>query len=241
MGLMNARDVRFTIADGKRTLRAVHRLRYDVYVREFGFFSPVKHTDDLLVDAYDGAGLHPIALEGDEVVGALRMVLHSDRGFPLAAVLPHFRCPGPPEKTAEISHLVIDKRWRRRREDGLFGAEGYLTVAEGGVLPNHDPLPPALKRRRRPVIVLGLLRTAYQLSRRMGIEWWLMLAEKRLHALLNRHGIPFYQMADPLGGPDGPRPSLLTVSELESHLKRLNESLFEEFLEGLEPAYRPTV
>jgi hypothetical protein len=74
------------------------------------------------------------------------------------------------------------------------------------------------------------------MSRRLGIEWWLMLAEKRLHALLNRHGIPFYQMADPLGGPDGPRPSLLTVSELaESHLKRLYDSVFDEFLEGLEP------
>jgi N-acyl-L-homoserine lactone synthetase len=95
---MDARDVRFTIADGSRTLRAVHRLRYDVYVREFGFFSPVKHTDDLLVDAFDGAGLHPIALEGDEVVGALRLVLHSERGFPLAHVLPPFPLSRPARK-----------------------------------------------------------------------------------------------------------------------------------------------
>ncbi len=239
MGLLDVRDIRFALGEGPTTMEAIHRLRFDVYVKEFGFFHPVHHINGRLPDAYDPFGLHAVALEREEVVGALRLTLHSERGFPIAGLVPQLRCPSAPEATGEVSHLVIAKRWRRRREDGLYGAESYLRVSEGGILPDGVPLSVALKKRGGPALLLGLFRILYQSSRRLGLQSWLMLAEKRLHTVLNRFGLPLHQMSDALGGPDGPRPCLLHLKDMEAHLKRLHAPLYRDFLQGLESEYRP--
>ena len=239
MGLLDVRDLSFRLGEGPTTMEAIHRLRYDVYVKEFGFFNSVHHTNGLLPDAFDPFALHAVAVQRDDLAGALRLTLHSERGFPIAGLVPRFRCPSPPESTGEVSHLVIAKRWRRRREDCLYGAEGYLRVSEGGILPDGIPLSEALKKRGGPALLLGLFRILYQSSRRLGLRSWLMLAEKRLHTLLNRYGIPLLQMSDPVGGPEGPRPCLLHLHNMESCLKRLHAPLYAEFLRGLEKEYRP--
>ncbi|MBL0059099.1 MAG: GNAT family N-acetyltransferase [Elusimicrobia bacterium] len=237
--ILNVRNLRFGLAEGPTFLRAIHRLRHDVYVREFRFFDPVLYPDGILADEFDGMGMHAVAAQGEDVVAALRLALHSERGFPLQGVIPEFKAPKPPEQTGEVSHLVIAKAFRRRREDGLYGAESYLKIAQGGILPNAGPLSDHMKKRWGPLLTLGLFKVLYQHSRRLGLESWLMLAERSLYQVLNRYGLPFRQVADPLGGPEGPRPCLLLLNDLEKSLRLFDPRLFAEFTDGLEREYRP--
>jgi N-acyl amino acid synthase of PEP-CTERM/exosortase system len=239
MGLLDIQGLKFSVAEGPVLLREVHRLRYNVYVKEFEFLSPVHHPSGLLADELDGHGVHAIARRGEELIAAIRMVLNSDRGFPILAALPGFKLPAAPERVGEISHLVIDSSFRKRQGDGLYGAESYLKMREGGVLPNDGSLPGALKKRRGPLLILSLLRVLYQTSKRLGVEAWLMLMENKLHVALERHGLPFRQIADPQGGPDGPLPCLLMLSEMESRLHRLDREMMKEFVSGLEKKYAP--
>lgn len=239
MGFLDVSGIDMGLGEGAATLKAIHRLRYEVYIREFGFINPVYHPDGLLGDDFDGQGLHITAHKKGDLVAALRLVLHSERGFPLQGLIPRFKCPTPSERTGELSHLAIAKAFRRRKEDGLYGAESYLKRYEGGALPDYGPLPSALKKRRGPSLVLGLFRVAYQVSRRLGLEAWLMLVEPRLHALLNRYELTFRQVADPVGGAGGPRPCLLTFKEMETRMNRLDRPLMKAFLKGLETEYAP--
>jgi N-acyl amino acid synthase of PEP-CTERM/exosortase system len=239
VAILNVRNIRFGLGEGPTFLRAIHRLRHDVYVREFNFFDPLLYPDGILADEFDGMGIHAVASQGEAVVAALRLTLHSERGFPLQGVVPGLKVPTPSEQTGEVSHLVIAKAFRRRSEDGLYGAESYLKIAQGGVLPNSGPMVDHMKKRWGPSLILGLFKVLYHSSRRLGLASWLMLAERRLPQVLNRYGLPFRQVADPLGGPDGPIPCLLLLKEMEKSLQLFDRSLFLEFLDGLERAYRP--
>ena len=65
-------------------LKDTFRMRYEVYVDEFGFENETDHPGGLETDEYEKESIHFACLnETDSVVGTIRLVLHSDKGFPI--------------------------------------------------------------------------------------------------------------------------------------------------------------
>ena len=120
-------------------LKDTFRMRYEVYVDEFGFEDEADHPNGLETDAYEKESIHFACLnETDSVVATIRLVLHSAKGFPIEhATKLNFPGEKPePDKTGEISRLTVTKDLRRRKEDGMYGVESYLKKKEGGILPD---------------------------------------------------------------------------------------------------------
>ena len=150
---------RFGLIENKEVLKDTFRMRHEVYVEEFGFERKEDHKDGLETDEYEDDSIHFACLnETDSVIGTLRLVLDSDKGFPIEhAVETEFIGEKPDRgKIAEISRLTISKDLRRRAEDGIHGVESYITKKEGGILPDGGPIPDEMKGRKNPIIVLGL-------------------------------------------------------------------------------------
>ena len=75
---------RFGQAIDDDVLKDTFRMRYEVYVDEFGFEDEADHPDGLETDEYEKESIHFACLnETDSVVGTIRLVLHSDKGFPI--------------------------------------------------------------------------------------------------------------------------------------------------------------
>ena len=234
---------RFVRAETDDLREKVYRLRYAVYVSEFGFEKPEDHPGGLETDTYESSAVHFAALDpDDEVVGTIRLILHSDRGFPTEKAV-DIRFPGErprPDKIAEISRLALSYRYRRRRGDGgQCGVESYLRVSEGWDLPEEGRLPNACEKRRTPDIVLGLFQIMYHESKRLGLTHWYMITEDRVHRLFNRFGFVFHPIGEPVSYHGLRTPYLGVISEMESTLIRENPVLMKLVLGGLEKEYQP--
>lgn len=236
--LLELPGVNFAVVESASALENIFRLRYKVWVEEFSHVPATVFPSGLVQDEFDPMAVHAAAFKDRSLAAAVRLILHSDRRLPFHRLV-NIAFPGRPGQTAEISHLVIDKVFRRRKEDGLYGAESYLKKWEGGVLPDRGPLPEVLRLRRGPVVTLGLFRTLYQASKRQGILRWLLMADRKLLALLQRYGMPFRQVADSPEELPGRLPTVLHFDDFENRLFRLDPDLFWEFMDGLETEYRP--
>lgn len=95
---------------------AALRLRFEVYCGERQFLDERHYPHGLEADEYDAHSLHFVGIDAQHRVGGtLRLVCNSARGFPLERQAG----PGLPEilgitrdKTAEVSRLVLAKRYR---------------------------------------------------------------------------------------------------------------------------------
>lgn len=236
---------RFVQATSTALKHATYRLRYRVYVEECGFERPEDHPDGLETDAYEAHAIHLAALDdADAVIGTVRLILHSPQGFPIEHAVPNLRFIGArpaPQHLAEISRLAISPTYRRRIEDGLYGVESYLRQSEGGVLPDVGPPRPQDERRKRPVIVLGLYRLLYQVSKRLGITHWYMVTEKKLWYILNKYHFLFHQIGEPVDYHGVRIPYLGCIADMETHMQQTHPEFLQSFLAGLEPAYHPTL
>ncbi len=95
---------------------AALRLRFEVYCNEQRFLDGRLYPLALESDEYDGHSVHFVGVDAqNRAGGTLRLVRSSPRGFPLERHLG----PGVPEvvgiarnKTAEVSRLVLAKRYR---------------------------------------------------------------------------------------------------------------------------------
>ena len=238
MAIISVPNLGFGLVESGAALEEVYRLRYAVWVEEFRHAPAKLFPDGQVKDEFDPMAVHAGAFRDQGVLAAARLILHSDRRLPFYRVV-KVEFPGQPGETGELSHIVISKTFRRRKEDGLYGAESYLKQWEGGVLPDHGALPEALKMRKGPAVALGLLRVLYQASKRQGLQRWLLMADRKLLALLRRYGFPFQQVADAPKALPGRIPTAMVFEEFESRLHRLDTELFWEFMDGLEEEYRP--
>lgn len=235
-------NFRFLRVDTDELKEKTFRLRYEVYVEEFGFEDPADHPGGRETDAYEDVSAHFVSLDPeDEVVGTIRLILHSDRGFPIEkAVDLHF--PGekpPPEKMAEISRLAVSHKYRRRHADGVYGVESYLPASEGGAVPEQGKVPREYRKRRNPVIVMGLYQIMYQESKRMGLTHWYMITQEKMYRLFKRLGFVFHPVGEPVEYHGLRRPYLGVISEMEAAMMRENPVLMRLLLQGLEKEYRP--
>lgn len=227
----------FVQADSEDLKKAIYKLRYKVYVEEFGFEKAEDHPDGYETDEYDSHSIHFAALdEKQKVIGTVRMILDSEKGFPIdhAAKIKFIGERPAPDKITEISRLAISKNFRRRLEDGFCGVESYLTKSKGGILPENAPLSEEHKRRKRPVIILGLYRLVYQITKRRGITHWYMLTEKVLWYALKRFGWLFYQVGDPVNYHGKRIPYLGIVNDADTYLMRKKPDLYKFYSMGME-------
>jgi len=233
---------RFGLVENPEVLKDTFRMRYEVYVQEFGFEKKEDHPGGLETDDYEEESIHFACLnESDSVVGTIRLVLDSPKGFPLEhAVRTTFVGEKPhPSKMAEISRLTVSKDLRRRKEDGMYGVESYLTQKEGGVLPDDGSIPEEMQGRKNPIIVLGLYQVMYQESRRLGLTHWYMITEKKLFYALRKYGFLFHQIGEPVQYHGERIPYLGIIEEIEKKLINENPDMLKIMLTGLEKEYHP--
>ncbi|MBK8574234.1 MAG: GNAT family N-acetyltransferase [Elusimicrobia bacterium] len=152
-------DFKFVVATTPELLEGVFRLRYQVYVDEFGYEHAGDHPEGKEMDEWDPFSIHMAALnpEGD-VVGTIRLVLNSTNGLPtLNVVVPFIKIRIPNRGTLE---KCPDWRWRasfrRRVEDGFQGV-GVSLAQVKHCFPQPEKGIPSQERRKRFCCGLGAI------------------------------------------------------------------------------------
>ncbi len=233
---------RFGMVDDEDVKKDTFRMRYEVYVDEFGFEKKEDHSDGLETDDYEDESIHFACLnENNSVVGTIRLVLGSDKGFPIEHAAnttfigekPHY------SKIGEISRLTVTKDLRRRREDGMFGVESYIKEKEGGILPDDGTIPKEMQGRKNPVIVLGLYQVMFHESLRRGLTHWYMITEEKLYYALKKFGFLFHQIGDPVQYHGQRIPYLADIQELMINLRQVDAGMLDLMMAGVEEKYYP--
>lgn len=224
----------------------IYKLRYDVYVSEFGFEKEEDHPSGLEKDMYDPhsvklAAIEQVSAKKQKVIGTLRIILHSEYGFPIERVTPlNFTEEKTPiHKIAEISRLAIRKDYRRCQGDGLFGVKSYLNVSESDIRSNMER-PQSIKARIQPYLILGLFKELYHVSKKLGITHWYMITEKTLWYALKRFDFIFRQIGEPVFYHGLRIPYLGVIEEIERHLINKHMDFYQDFLVGLDKQYWPS-
>lgn len=233
---------RFGVVKEDAILKDTFRMRYEVYVQEFGFEKESDHPNGYETDEYENNSIHFACLnESDSVVGTIRLVLNSQKGFPIehATAVSFIGDKPDNDKIGEISRLTVSKDLRRRKEDGMFGVESYLKKKEGGVLPDDGTIPEEMKGRKNPIIVLGLYQVMYHESRRRGLTHWYMITEEKLFYALKKYGFLFHQVGDPVEYHGERIPYLGIIEDIERRLIKDNPEMLKVMLTGLEKEYYP--
>lgn len=229
---------RFVVATTPQQLQEIYRLRYQIYVEEFGFEKAHDHPHQMETDEWDPFSIHMAALDPDDrVIGTIRLVINSARGLPtLQAAQPFFQDKNPASRRiAEISRLAVARSFRRRVEDGLYGMESYLKPKDGAyVFHNAPEETPSQERRKKFVVVLGLFRIMYHVSKRMDLTDWYMMSEKRLWYMLKRYNIVFHEIGPEMDYHGKRVPYVGHVSEIEIHMLKVNQNMARSFMEGAE-------
>ncbi len=229
----------FSRADCDTRREAAYRIRYQVYCVERAFLDRADYPDGLERDAFDAHAIHILAThKSGEPAGTARLVMHSQKGFPLrqhCRLEPdHARCMDDPAidlgRYAEVSRLAVAKAFRQREGDTLYG--GPPRPSDNKPAPTEVVAFPT--PRETPEIVSGLYRTLYQESRRRGIEHWLVAMERGLQVILNRAGFRFEPIG-PLVDYFGPvRPYMASLERFERHLFNTAPAVLRFMLLGLE-------
>lgn len=210
--------------------REMYRLRYRVYVEECRFERPEAHPNGLEIDEYDAHSIHLGALdEAGILVGTCRIVLPSEKGLPIQHAAPDCFPPDNPfpPRSVEVSRLAILPPYRRRIQDGLYGAETSLQPSL------KSPSLAVIERRKNPVIILGLYHLIYQVSKRLGITHLYMIAEKKLWCVLERYNLFFQPIGSPIDYHGIRIPYLATLEGIEQHLARKNPAFLVSLIKGV--------
>jgi N-acyl-L-homoserine lactone synthetase len=152
------------------TLTDIQRLRYDVYCVERRFIPPAECPEALERDVYDARSTHFGARDtAGSLVATVRLVRHSPLGFPLEQ---HAQSLSPEFHRLQRASTAEISR---------------LIVAKSH---RRNTL-------RDPLLLLGLLRSAYEESVRLDISWVLAAMEDGLCRLLRRLGFPWSPIGEP--------------------------------------------
>ncbi len=233
----------FLEATSEDLIKETFRLRYEIYGKEFGFENVEEFPDGLETDEYEPYSMYFIAKDGDDVVGTVRLVFHSDKGFPIehAAPIDFPGYPPPPDKTAEVSRLAVSRNYRRRRGDGRYGLESYLTVSEGGLLPDSGPVPDEFLKRKRPVIVQGLYKAVYMESKIRALTHLYFIVEEKLFNSLRKFGFDIKQVGDAVEYHGRRIPCVGLLSEMDQYMKHNVPEMYEYIYKDLDRQYHPAL
>ena len=216
-------------ADDAATLTDIRRLRYDVYCTECKYLDGTKYPDGIEADEYDPYSTHLCAKnERGELVATLRLVFDSSLGFPLeghAGPLSDECHRLPRGKAAEISRLILAKSYRRRANDGLYGAD--LGNAEG-----MTPQELSYRRSQYPLILFGLFKEMYVESLTIGLEYWLAAMEPGLQRMLSNFGLGLKQVGEPMSYYGQVIPYYASIEELTRFVMESRPDVFKFFGQG---------
>ena len=226
----------FKRADHPEELDEIFRLRYQVYCNESHFLRPEEYPEGKESDKFDQNAIFFTASDQYGMIGAVRLVRDSPNGFPFEG-----HCCGklhidikdiPRKEAVEVSRLVISKRYRRRRADGLRYAPDFDDGAAGSDLEN-------MTKRVRPM-AFGLYREMYHESKRSGITHWFALMEKPLSFLLRMHGFTFNPIGEEIDLYGMVAPYMAEVEEVERSVYKKSPKFTKDyFMQGLERKYLP--
>lgn len=214
------------IAKNDPLMDDVYRLRYKVYVEEWGFEKAEDHPNGLEVDDFDEFSIHMIATEKDtgNIIGTMRVILHSYLGFPIQkhCVLTE-DCSGyDPRQLGEISRLAISKEFRRRAGDRLIYDNGESA---------SSPVDKIMQERRKNefAIVTGLYTCMYKESLAIGLHHWYAVMAKGLNILLARMGVAFKQIGPEIEYHGKRTPYIGTIDEIAMKVSTENKKFFDSY------------
>ena len=207
-------------------LEEVYKLRYKVYCEEWGFERIEDHPGEREADEFDEYSVHFIAQVGSQIIGTLRLILHSEKGFPAKK-----HCIIEKDLTfqddgiaGEISRLAISKEYRKRAEDRAL---------YDGIIPVVSEVPQAGQERRgRQDIVCGLYKELYLESKRRGLVCWYAVMAKGLYILLYRLGMVFRPIGPEVEYHGKRRPYMANIEEIEKEVARKRPEIFKNFTNG---------
>jgi len=247
------------VSDGKE-LKEVYKLRYKVYCEEWGFENPEKYPDRQETDEFDKNAVHFAAIDDSgKTVGTIRLILFSPDGFPLEkhCDIDSSGEDGRGEDTAEISRLIIGRNYRKRTEDKyIYGPDEERRILcdfdrsynnsinnnyrrsddrYGYGRPSNDRLRTEIEaeKRNRHEIITSLYKAVYHESKRRRLTHWYAVMTKGLVILLNRFGIRFQAIADPVDYHGIRTPYLGEIQKIEQEVSDEKPEIYKEFIEGL--------
>jgi N-acyl amino acid synthase of PEP-CTERM/exosortase system len=230
--ILSDRYFRFARVPRGAGLETAFRIRYQVYCVERQFLPEADYPDQVETDEFDGDSVHAVATHlSGEPAGTARLVLSSPRGFPAARhcvfdePFGYLAETGHPALVhfAEVSRLAISKAFRRRRNDGLYGAPPRTDPAIG---PDQVVIPFA-PPRNTPEIMIGLWRVLYQESKRRDIRHWILAMERGLLLMVKRMGFDCLPVGPEVDYYGPVRPYIVSIEALEQRLmNRFPHTLF---------------
>lgn len=230
---------RFKEVDSDDLRNNIFRLRYEVYALEFGFENPFDFPDKLERDKFDAHSVHFVALNKyDEVIGTVRMILNSEKGFPVehASKITEFHDKPESEYITEVSRLAVSRSLRRRPEDCMYGVESYIPQSQGGVSDRTDRTD---EKREKPVIILGLYKLVYLKCKELGITHMYMITEAKLFHALYKFGFVLSKVGEPVEYHGKRTPYAASWDTIEKHMHGNHRDLLDFLLFGLDSKYHP--
>lgn len=177
-----------TVASTPQELDEVFKLRYDVYCEETEFLSKEENLGGRERDRFDDHSVQALLsyLPTADYAGTLRIVLpQPDK--PGADLPARLACDAlnqigdelPLETTGELSRFAVASKFRKRDNDTLYpGVESGET----------DP------RRVLPHITLGLMHSAFEITKQNNLTHLCAIIDPLLLRLLRRLGITFQKV-----------------------------------------------
>jgi len=207
-------------------MEEVYKLRYKVYVEEWGFEKPEDHPKGVEIDPYDPHSFHLIAVDNksDEVIGTMRVILTSPLGFPIQHHCTLTAdCSGFDEqRLGEISRLAVSKEYRRRAGDRLIYDNGESAAA---------PVDKAMQERRKNefAIITGLYTCMYKESLAIGLQHWYAVMAKGLSILLSRMGVTFTPIGPEVDYHGKRTPYIGAIDEIAKKVSVENARFFDSY------------
>jgi N-acyl-L-homoserine lactone synthetase len=243
----------------ERDLAEIYKLRYKVFYEEWGHERPESHSSRVITDLFDERALHFAARDNSQkIVGAIMLILNSSEGYPIEKYCElNINTESlPRDKIAEISRLVIHRDYRRRAEDKyIYGPDEerrsigsfdfsseypnnriYYRRAEDKYRNRYGSRRTAdlyIERRKRHEVVISLYKAIYQESKRRQLTHWYAMMTKGIALLLNRFGLVFQAIGDPVDYHGIRTPYLGEIAEIEREMSTRVPELYEEFISGL--------
>ena len=232
-------NVRFLVAEDEGLKKELYKLRYKIYVEEFGFEKAEDHPGGYECDMYDPHSIHFVGIDEDtgQTIATMRIILNSEVGLPVEHVEEVFFKGDKAivDKIIEVSRFAVHKDYRRRKEDILFRG----VSVEKGRFERRSVTRKTPDRRQRPVIVYGLFRLLYQTTKRLGITHWCMISEKFLFEALSHMGFLFYPIGREQDYHGLRTPYIAFIDEMEDYWIEEKPDFILFLAEGLEEKYWP--
>jgi N-acyl-L-homoserine lactone synthetase len=237
----------------KEELKEIYRLRYKIYVVEWGFEKPENHPNGFETDEFDEYSVHfATRADNGELVGTIRLILNPPGGFPIERHCEIDTGTGniPRDKIAEVSRLAISKNYRKRIEDKyIYGPDeerrsigsfhnftnkiNYKRFDDRYRLENIKKNPQTYEKRVRPEAVISLFKAVYHESKKREITHWYAIMTKGLFILLRKLGINFQPIGDPVDYHGIRTPFMGEIKRIENEVSVKNPDLYEEFVQSL--------